>query len=85
KAFQDDPQKYALVMTDYVMPEISGEELCRTVREAEPALPVIIYSAYQPDNLDLDALAPIRLIDKPLDPGQLARAVSGLLSQSDAA
>ncbi len=85
KAFQDDPRKYALVMTDYVMPEISGEELCRKVRQVAPALPVIIYSAYQPDNLDLDALAPIRLIDKPLDPSQLARAVAGLLSQSDAA
>lgn len=36
-----------LVMTDLKMPGMDGIELTRAVRRIEPALPIIVYSAYR--------------------------------------
>jgi len=36
-----------LVITDLKMPEMDGIELTRAIRRIEPALPIIVYSAYR--------------------------------------
>jgi len=36
-----------LVMTDLKMPKMDGIELTRAIRRIEPALPIIVYSAYR--------------------------------------
>ncbi|NNF80498.1 MAG: PAS domain S-box protein [Rhizobiales bacterium] len=80
ETFNAEAQDFALVMTDFVMPELNGQQVCNTVRKSRPDCPIIVYSAYQPATLDLKALQPIRLLDKPVDPGHLSRTVAELLS-----
>ncbi len=79
--YEADPDRFSLVMTDFVMPGMNGEQVCRAVRDLRPECPIIIYSAYQPATLDLARWEPIQLLEKPIDPSQLARTVSGLINR----
>lgn len=88
EAFEANPEAFDLVMTDFVMPEMNGEQLARAIRAQRETCPIIICTAYQPGTLDPEALAPIRVLDKPVDPVQLARIVRSMLDareQQDAA
>lgn len=80
KAFETNPNRYSVVMTDFVMPDMNGEEVCRSVRVLRPNCPIILYTAYQPATLDLTELQPIRLMEKPIDPTQLVGTVRDLLN-----
>ena len=44
--FQDPAQACDLLLTDIVMPEISGTDLARQVRKLRPALPILLVSGY---------------------------------------
>jgi len=77
--FEAEPESYALVMTDFVMPELNGQQVCEAVRGLNTACPLIVYSGYQPATLDLDSLQPIRVLEKPLDPVQLSVAVNQMM------
>ncbi|MEM1047506.1 MAG: ATP-binding protein [Pseudomonadota bacterium] len=79
-AFEAEPDRFALVLTDFVMPDMNGEQVCRGIRALRPDCPIVIYSAYQPGTLDLDALQPARLLEKPVEPEQLARVVRDLIA-----
>jgi DNA-binding response OmpR family regulator len=37
--------EYDLVVSDIILPEINGLELCRKIRERKPALPVLMLTA----------------------------------------
>ena len=41
-AFVASPGKYELVITDYEMPEMDGEELCRRMRSLVPAQRIVL-------------------------------------------
>jgi PAS domain S-box-containing protein len=78
---------FDLLVTDVVMPGMSGLELATTLRERLPALPVLYMSGYTDDVLDDAALAAPRtaFLRKPFGRGELERAVRELLDQSLAA
>jgi CheY-like chemotaxis protein len=71
-------------MTDFMMPEMNGREVCEAVRALRPQCPIIVASAYRTAGLDAEDLAPLRLLDKPIDPPQLSRTVHNLLIASAA-
>jgi PAS domain S-box-containing protein len=79
QAYETNPERYDLVMTDFVMPEMNGEEVCRAVRAQGSDCPIVVCTAYQPGTLDQNALKPLRVLDKPVDPVQLSRVVRGML------
>jgi PAS domain S-box-containing protein len=65
-----------LLVTDVVMPQMSGPELVRRLQVWKPNLPVIFTSGYARDTSALRADAPdARLLDKPFTLASLANAV----------
>ncbi len=45
-AFNQDPRRYALVLTDLTLPGITGEQMLDRMRERNPKLRAIISSGY---------------------------------------
>jgi CheY-like chemotaxis protein/two-component sensor histidine kinase len=65
-----------LLITDHLMPGMSGAELAREVRAADPALPVLLVSGYA----DVDGIAPeLPRLTKPFRNAELAASLSALL------
>jgi PAS domain S-box-containing protein len=70
----------ALVVTDVVLPGMSGKELVRTLRSTQPGLPAIVVSGFTTESLDdLGAGgAPYRFLPKPFSPAALLAAADEL-------
>ncbi len=69
---------YDALLSDVVMPEMSGAELARRARSAHPDLPIVLCSGYVAQEVDLaelDRLGAV-LIEKPFRPGDVARAIA---------
>jgi CheY-like chemotaxis protein len=71
-----------LLVTDVVMPEMSGPELVAAARAARPSLPVVYMSGYMPAGLDesvrLDRDAV--LVEKPLTSADVLTAIGRLFA-----
>jgi len=74
KAFLHHPARVDLVISDVVMPEMSGPELASAMRRTRPDLPVILWTGYNPATAHLDG-RPAAVLEKPVEPASLARAV----------
>ncbi len=73
-----------LLMTDLVMPEISGAELCQLLRRKRPDLPVIFISGFSADS-DVESLVDERttvFLQKPFTPAVLIQAIETLLHRT---
>ena len=81
QAVRDEPQRFAAVITDEVMPGLSGTQLTLALRECAPRLPVLLISGYGGASLASRAAAAgvTRLLTKPLQRAELARALADLL------
>lgn len=68
------------VLSDIKMPNVSGVELCRAIKEKTPDLPVILMTAYTDDRLVKEGLekGAITVISKPLDINALLGFFSSL-------
>jgi two-component system, cell cycle sensor histidine kinase and response regulator CckA len=75
-----------LLITDLVMPELSGTQLAAELRKSRPTLKVLFISGYtQDDSVLSGTLDPgSQFLAKPFLPGELARAVHGMLAMGDA-
>jgi CheY-like chemotaxis protein len=67
-----------LVLTDVVMPGMSGIELARKINADRPGLPVLLATGYSDDVLK-GAAAEFEVIAKPYGPVELAEAVAAAL------
>lgn len=67
------PGHYALALVDIKMPGLSGEEVCRVMREVDPATPVLLYTAVPRWRVDPALLeAGVGHLCKPVDPEAIA-------------
>ena len=79
---QDPAQAIDLVLTDVVMPVMSGRELARAIRALRPALRVVFMSGYtngsleERDLLERDAV----LIAKPFSPKSLTQGIAAAIT-----
>jgi two-component system, cell cycle sensor histidine kinase and response regulator CckA len=75
-------QPFALVLTDLIMPVMSGGELCERLAEERPGLPILGMSAYPKPTLTTHQAIPpsLRFIQKPFLPSALAQAIRSVLS-----
>ena len=82
--FAAEPNRFALVLTDVVMPHSIGPELAAKVRSARPGVPVLFMSAFPggpgiaPDPLPVDE--PLR--EKPFSVSALLGAVRTALGEA---
>ncbi len=69
-----------LLLTDVVMPGMSGPDVARRAKVLRPGLRVVLMSGYAPDNLDHEALGrPAAFLAKPFTPAALARTIRDVL------
>ncbi|MGH1412773.1 MAG: ATP-binding protein [Pelagimonas sp.] len=73
-----DPGRVDLLVTDMVMPDLSGEALTEKARSVRPDLPVVICTGYAPSSIKVSGPAP-KVLDKPIDPDHLARQIRDTL------
>jgi PAS domain S-box-containing protein len=78
---ESNPNAIDVLLTDYLMPGITGLELARLAHERRPDLPVLIYSGNTTtlSAEDLAAAGVAALLDKPIDPARLFAALAGYL------
>ena len=79
------PDRYDLVVTDQLMPRMTGLELARELLSVNPRLPVLLYTGFSDDMTDVEVKrAGIRaLLRKPVDPGELYRVLGAHLPRME--
>jgi CheY-like chemotaxis protein len=77
-----EQQAFDLVLTDAVMPGISGPELVGHLRRARPELCIILMSGYTPDAVPDDELVGVQRLRKPFTAPELMRALSIAFEQA---
>ena len=68
EAFRAEPKRFDLVLTDETMPDLTGTELAREIRQLRPEISIILMSGYSGAPLSERALAAgvIDVLHKPL-------------------
>lgn len=74
----DHRETVALVVTDVVMPGLSGPEMVRRMQMSRPSLPVLLMSGNMDERAD-GAGHPFPFLGKPFRPAELSAMVRGLL------
>jgi CheY-like chemotaxis protein len=71
------------VLTDIVMPRLTGVELFHRLAESRPHLPIVLMSGYGMEELELCGIrAPCGLLAKPFSPAQLVDEIQRCLGAS---
>jgi len=83
-AFEAEPARYDVVVTDEVMPGLTGTGLARALRRHRPDLPIVLVSGYSGPILTQDALAAgvSELLTKPLKSRDVATTLARVLHRA---
>jgi PAS domain S-box-containing protein len=83
---QEQTQDVQLLVTDVVMPDLSGRQLAEAVHEIKPGLPILYISGYPRDVILQDGRVKdgVELLSKPFTQQALAAKVRELLDQAAA-
>jgi CheY-like chemotaxis protein len=73
-----------LVISDYAMPNLSGTEFLRQVRELCPGIPALIITGYAEKESLVEGLDGVEVLLKPFTPDALEAAI-GRISETEAA
>ena len=81
QAFRAEPRRFDLVLTDEMMPELTGTELAREIRQLRPEISIILMSGYSDTQLSERAQAAgvIDVLRKPLVRRDIAEPVARAL------
>jgi PAS domain S-box-containing protein len=82
--FEAAPQRFDAVIADEVMPELTGTELARKLRERRADLPIVLVSGYIGPIMTERALAAgvDQILKKPVQSRELAGALARILSDA---
>jgi len=81
RVFRQDPRRFDVVVTDEMMPELTGTQLAREIGALRPGIPVILMSGYGGDDLAQRAAGAqvCEILRKPLQKSVLADALARAL------
>jgi signal transduction histidine kinase/ActR/RegA family two-component response regulator len=87
RVFRADPQRFDAVLTDAIMPDMSGTELLAQIKRLRPQLPAILMSGYGGPDLQAQAHAAgaQAVLTKPLTAADLAHCLAEVLHATPAA
>jgi CheY-like chemotaxis protein len=75
-----EPEKFAVIFTDFEMPEMNGHELASIIKARHPRQPIIMVTAYADLVLDMQPLPQVDLVmGKPWSMGEIRNAISKVL------
>ncbi len=83
-AFLQDPDGFDLIITDQIMPDITGTRLIKEIRPANPGVPVILFTGFNEAELDKyspDYTGVNRIVKKPLRNADLAFTIRKVLDE----
>lgn len=80
-AFRSNPDSYDLVVTDMMMPEMSGAELVAELRNIRADFPAMMISSYIEGNALPEALGSVIKVSKPVNMRGLAYALRKTIDQ----
>jgi len=81
------PSTFELLLTDVIMPGMSGPQLAKRLLAKSPELRVLFMSGYTDEYVSRNgtALEEVRIVEKPFDSGKLLAAVGDALAAAPAA
>lgn len=81
-AFEQQPQQFDLLLTDEIMPGLTGTQLAARVHAARPELPILIITAYGGPGFELRAqqAGVFKVLRKPYQRTELAHALASALA-----
>jgi two-component system, cell cycle sensor histidine kinase and response regulator CckA len=81
EAFKTTSLPFDLVILDLTMPNLSGHDAMKQIRELDPNVPVILASGYSAERSRVKA-PNVQFLDKPFSPSDLGKVVSQLLQRN---
>ncbi|MCF8120379.1 MAG: PAS domain S-box protein [Deltaproteobacteria bacterium] len=84
KMFQNDPQRFDLIITDQTMPGMTGADLAKEIMRIRPRVPIILCTGFseQINEEQAKEMGIRAFIMKPFVSRQLAKTVRGVLDES---
>lgn len=82
--FMEDQDRIQLLVFDFLMPKMNGNETYEKIRKIKPDIKYIFVSGYAPDHVrqSMPHLNPSHIIHKPVSPSELLRRVRTCLDQT---
>ncbi len=77
---------FNLVITDYYMPGMDGNEVIEILKKLKPHVPILLFSIYHDDESTLTSSVKQKadgIINKPIHHEQLYSAIKGALAKKD--
>lgn len=81
--FEQERERIDLVLTDVVLPGISGPEMATRLKSLRPQVKVLYMSGYTADKLAGHSVLDTHFISKPFTPAQLTTTVRQILENGD--
>lgn len=73
-AFLMDPHKFSLVLTDYKMPVMNGEELADQIHSVRQEMPIVAITGSTWEFRKMDTF--VRVIEKPFGPADILKLIA---------
>ncbi len=83
ETFKSAPDDYHLIITDQIMPDLSGEELVKEIRSIRPGIPIILCTGYssQMDEKKAKSLGINEFVFKPISKFDIAKIIRKVLDE----